>query len=575
MTNPGFLLDVQGTNGTGYIAQIKNLSTATSAGAPGSSSDGLLINIGTANTSRTTGNYFVAFAGAGTVAGKIQGGASAVAYTTTAADYAEYFLDGNASAKPAEGDIVMLDTTHANSVIRATGSTALVGVVSRNPGFIGNGPLCQTDDNNCDNDYAQTNSLVGLSGQIITKVSTQNGSIQPGDPISLSDIPGVGAKTTQAGEIVGRALEAYNGSGIGTIKVLVHPIWYDPNNLLANLTLDASGNLVLPNTDPAAEVVALGGTPPAAPKKDLAWTLGDIVRRLTKLENATPSATSSAQPGLSGLVGFDSASFSQQVSSSSAHVSVSGKVDGLDSKLTDISSQFSDLKSKVASLEASLIIFAADPYLNASNSANLSVLGSSTSPTSSSSGLMVLEGLRVDGSATVSADLRVKGNGLVEGILNVIDTVMTKNLIVTKLAEFLDNATFHKDVVIEGTTTFNKDTAGYVVVKKDRDHVDVLFGKEYQFDPVINASLIGVKLNQSEFDQQVSNGDCNASAGISACEEKLDKDLFSKNIQFILTKRSSKGFSIVLNKNADSDMNFSWTAIQVGDGLIISPSPTP
>jgi hypothetical protein len=214
-----YQLDVR-ANTTGYAAQIYNASTATSAGAPASSSDGLLINIGTANASRTTGNYFVGFAGAGTVAGKIQGGASAVAYTTTAADYAEYYL-ADPTHMPQPGELVALDTAKANTVIKATNtSTTAVGVVSTTPGFVGNGPLCPVSDDHCDADYAKNNALVALSGQVPVKVSVSNGAISVGDAIGFSTIAGIGQRVT-TGPIVGYAQEAITADG--TIKVLIRP----------------------------------------------------------------------------------------------------------------------------------------------------------------------------------------------------------------------------------------------------------------------------------------------------------------------------------------------------------------
>ena len=76
----------RGSNATGYIQTLFNTSTATDAGTPTSSSDALLIELGTLDANRTTGNTFIGFADStGTLAGAIVGGASAVAYDTTGA----------------------------------------------------------------------------------------------------------------------------------------------------------------------------------------------------------------------------------------------------------------------------------------------------------------------------------------------------------------------------------------------------------------------------------------------------------------------------------------------------------
>jgi hypothetical protein len=91
-------LTIQDTQATDYISRIYNSNTANTA-------DGLLISLGVANASRATTNYFIGFSdGAGTVAGKIQGGASAVAYTTTAADLAEFFPASARHFRGTKGD---------------------------------------------------------------------------------------------------------------------------------------------------------------------------------------------------------------------------------------------------------------------------------------------------------------------------------------------------------------------------------------------------------------------------------------------------------------------------------------
>ncbi|NCU37647.1 hypothetical protein EOL96_01105 [Candidatus Saccharibacteria bacterium] len=213
---------VTSTTSQTYASQIINTNTSTTA-------DGLLIELGVTSSSRTTGNYFIGFAGASSaVAGKIQGGASAVAYTTSGADYAEYFK-ADPQAMPQSGELVMLDANSSQSVVRTNGNTQrpLAGIVSTSPGFIGNGPICDVDDEDCDANYAKYNALVALSGQVPTKVNTSNGLIAIGDPIMASNVAGEGAKATSAGHIVGYALEPLS-SGSGTIEVLVRPQHYAP-----------------------------------------------------------------------------------------------------------------------------------------------------------------------------------------------------------------------------------------------------------------------------------------------------------------------------------------------------------
>lgn len=237
---PGYKLDVKDNISGGYVARIQNTSTSTSAGDTSSSANGLLIQLGPDNGDRTTGNYFVGFAGgtagSGTIAGKIQGGSGGVAYTTSGADYAEYFK-ANPNDLPQAGDIVSLDPATAQGVIRSGGSTAPFGIVSANPGFLGNGPICSVDDTNCDKNYQKNNVIVGMNGQLPAKVSVSNGAINIGDPIMASNTPGVGVKATGYSRIIGYAEEATSADGL--IKVLVQPGLFDP---VAATNLQGSGN---------------------------------------------------------------------------------------------------------------------------------------------------------------------------------------------------------------------------------------------------------------------------------------------------------------------------------------------
>jgi hypothetical protein len=227
--SPDYQLDVGTGNSSGYVARIQNTSTASSLGDPGASANGLLIQLGVDNGDRTTGNYFIGFSGgtsgAGTIAGKIQGGVGGVAYTTSGADYAEYFK-ADANNLPQPGDIVSLDTSTAQGVVRSGGATAPFGIVSGSPGFLGNGPICNTGDANCDSDYQKYNVIVGMNGQVPAKVAVANGAINIGDAIMASATPGVGVKASGYSRIIGYAEEATTVDGI--VKVLIQPGIHDP-----------------------------------------------------------------------------------------------------------------------------------------------------------------------------------------------------------------------------------------------------------------------------------------------------------------------------------------------------------
>lgn len=81
-------------------------------------------------------------------------------------------------------------------------------------------------------------NFVSLVGRVPTKISNINGHIISGDPITSSDISGVGMKATRAGQIVGKALEPFDETKASTcpdkpqykcgeIMVFLNVSWYD------------------------------------------------------------------------------------------------------------------------------------------------------------------------------------------------------------------------------------------------------------------------------------------------------------------------------------------------------------
>lgn len=137
------------------------------------------------------------------------------------ADYAEFFSATDRTL--GDYEVICWNPSQENGVRRcAAGDTNIVGVVSTNPGFVGNN-LVGAEGNLEDNpEYV----LVGLVGQIDTYVSADAGPIAVGDPLTTSSSrAGYGARTTGGTFIIGRALEALP-SGTGIIKVLVQPMWY-------------------------------------------------------------------------------------------------------------------------------------------------------------------------------------------------------------------------------------------------------------------------------------------------------------------------------------------------------------
>jgi len=133
------------------------------------------------------------------------------------------FAEAYASNEPTEaGDLVAL-VPGAKATVRRSQKpydALLAGVVSSNPGLVfDNGQTHLAGDNS--QLITKDKTVVALVGRVALKISMENGTIQVGDPIASSSKPGVGMKATEAGKIVGYALEP--GEKDGRLLVYVQP----------------------------------------------------------------------------------------------------------------------------------------------------------------------------------------------------------------------------------------------------------------------------------------------------------------------------------------------------------------
>ncbi|MBA3724051.1 MAG: hypothetical protein H0W89_04135 [Candidatus Levybacteria bacterium] len=234
--------------------------------------------------------------------------------------------------------------------------------------------------------------------------------------------------------------------------------------------------------------------------------------------------------------------------------------DALLAGLEPLSHKLAALEDKVASMEAKLT-----QTNEARNDAEVALIVPTETASNSAvvSESSTMDNLSVAGLATVSANLRVQGNGLIEGILNVVDTLTVSNFIVNKLANFFGDVIFHSDVFYRGTAYFNSDTAGYVTVAKGSDKAEVKFSKPYKSEPIINASAVTTKLDDEAFTKLSEEGTCDKDASKAVCEQKTSQEAIAAAMPYVIAARSIDGFSIVLSQPATQDLTFSWSALAV------------
>ncbi len=143
----------------------------------------------------------------------------------------------------AAGEVVVF-AENKNEVRRAAGTTydaKIAGVVTARTGFVAGENIAG-------------NIAVALSGRVPTYVSGENGDIAIGDALTTSSKAGYAMKATEAGQIVGFAMEQFSGA-TGVVSTFIRPSYFDgvatdapvAENIVSDVSavakLDVSGSM--------------------------------------------------------------------------------------------------------------------------------------------------------------------------------------------------------------------------------------------------------------------------------------------------------------------------------------------
>jgi hypothetical protein len=164
---------------------------------------------------------------------------SAVETTTGGTDLAEIY---NSNEQLEAGDVVAI-TTPLNFIKIANLSidkNKTLGVIATDPGIILG---LKPGEEQGGNQYP-----VALAGRVPVKVSTENGSIEAGDYLTLSSVSGVAMKATESGNVVGRALEAYSQNGVGKITMFVSNTYYAGEPSIIVMSNNSSTTIYMTST---------------------------------------------------------------------------------------------------------------------------------------------------------------------------------------------------------------------------------------------------------------------------------------------------------------------------------------
>ncbi len=183
LSNPSYKLDVVDTRYNSYVAKFKNLDTSAA-------SRGIIIQLGVASN-LSTENEFIQFINTdASFGGSVTGnGGAGIQYNTAGSDYAEYFV----SEKKLEKDTLVGLNPETGKVRAWEKGDPFIGVVSSNPGFVGNKKIGGPKD---------FDVLVALLGQVNIKDKDKisiNGSL-----VKTIDGQKIGYKLSDGRILIGR-----------------------------------------------------------------------------------------------------------------------------------------------------------------------------------------------------------------------------------------------------------------------------------------------------------------------------------------------------------------------------------
>lgn len=159
-------------------------------------------------------------------------------------DLAEWFPSEESLAA---GDVVSVDSTRAEYVRKSQGAyePSVIGIVSTNPGYTLGEPAVG---------YA---AQIALAGRVPVNVTNENGTIVPGDYLTTSSTPGYAMKATEAGPVIGIAMDSF-GDASGQVVAKIANFWYTPPTSGASSLQGSDGSALAAGALDADALVVAG-----------------------------------------------------------------------------------------------------------------------------------------------------------------------------------------------------------------------------------------------------------------------------------------------------------------------------
>jgi hypothetical protein len=574
---------------TSPTACVFNVGSIDDGNSVGNTSCGT--GLGAMNTVDTNPNYFditgsiTNGANAGTLALQwAQGSASGTeifranssiveAYRVSGADLAEAYATKDSSITA--GDIVSTDGSLAAGVQKSSTAydSTTLGVVSTAPGQVLGSQI----------DSISRPVLLGLTGRVPTKVSTENGSIRAGDYITASSVPGVGMKATKPGATIGKALESYTGTGVGKISVFLS-LSYQSNGDSQSSNTNTNQTQYFPQSY-AQEKLSSGTVISLSGGKATKSLKGSTALGIAVAGQNTINATGTHLLGV-GLSGQLPVTVSNeqgdiktddQLGTQSLYQGVAAKSITTDNvALGQALTDAPNLNCQAAN-SVEQITWPTIPGNNCyvlPDGAHISQIMALIRPTSlglsnNDSSLTevdrkVFQAFSMQNSVlTSNVSMNIIGNLSVSGGITIGGPAEFKGPTIFKsVADFFDNVIFHKQVQFADHVKFNPDTAGVVQLPKGQTQIAVNFNQTYESTPIINMTRTLADFTDSLYQQLHQTADCDT-LDKATCQQQWEKQQLAITVSPVITARSATGFTISLSQPITTDLYFSWSALAV------------
>jgi hypothetical protein len=478
----------------------------------------------------------------------IQDGVTAVGSTapevgfTGGADLAEnYYSDTPLEA----GTVVALDAKQPAYVAQTTGAYQrdMLGVVATSPGIVLGDPST--------NGYP-----VALVGRVPVKVTNENGPIYAGDRLTSASRAGYAMRAYQSGRVLGEVLSdavdwavcdgedplSRDALLCTTVLVFVNLTDYTGQSVeLAMASRDTmsgadglSGSATLDGAEQGlgseTESIRLATSMPTKQEHILAF-----LKELRAKQVASARASSEVFTGRvsASTEVITPALYADQIFAKSI------KADSIEG-LSIWTNQIASLEQKYAGLQVA-------------NEGQSSTYGTAPAP----SALTNLEQFTV-GSFRVTLDASILGKLALAGGMTVGgEAQFGGETTFAKLTSFFGKTLFKGVVSFEQSPLFGGDTAGFATIEEGARKVRVTFETPYEKQPIVTATLT------NDASPLLSEADETLKQDIEVLEKEYLDSVFDKDIRYLVTEKSPRGFTIVLAEKAPRDLQFSWVALSV------------